>query len=241
VNLPGYTLKNLIRLAWNINSDDKLAGLPKFADSDKYDVIAKVPAGAADAFSDMDSIRPLLRALLIDRFKMVVHEEERPVPTFVLSAAKPKMKQADPAGRTKFYEGPGTDGKDPRIANPALGRLVTCQNMTMVQFASLLNGIAGGYMGGQPVLNETGLDGAWDFTLSFSGAGLVGGGRGMVVFRSGGGDAGPGGGASTASDPSGGLSLNDALTKQLGLKLDTLKRPAPVVVIDRMEQKPAEN
>jgi uncharacterized protein (TIGR03435 family) len=241
VNLAGYTLKNLIRLAWNINSDDKLAGVPKFADSDKYDVIAKVPAGAADAFSDMDSIRPLLRALLIDRFKMVVHDEERPVPTFVLSSVKPKMKPADPAARTKFYEGPGPDGKDPRTANPAVSRLVTCQNMTMTQFASLLNSIAGGYIGGQPVLNETGLDGAWDFTLNFSVAGMVGGGRGMVVFRSGGGDAGPGGGANTASDPSGGLSLNDALTKQLGLKLETLKRPAPVVVIDRMEQKPAEN
>jgi uncharacterized protein (TIGR03435 family) len=243
VNLQGYSLKNLISLAWNINSDDKLIGVPKFAESDRYDVIAKVPAGAADAFTDMDSIRPLVRALLVDRFKMVVHNEERPVPTFVLSAsAKPKLKPADPTGRTKFYEGPGPDAKDPRIANPALGRLVTCQNMTMAQFASLLNNIAGGYIQGQPVLNETGLDGAWDFTLNFSGAGVVGGGgRGVAVFRFGGGDAAPAGGAGTASDPSGGLSLNDALTKQVGLKLETAKRPAPVVVIDHIEPKPTEN
>jgi uncharacterized protein (TIGR03435 family) len=238
VNLQGYTLKNLINLAWGITSDDKLAGVPKFAESDKYDVLAKVPAGAADAFSDLDAVRPLLRALLIERFKMVVHNEDRPVPTFVLSAAKPKLKAADPAGRTKFYEGPGPDGKDPRTANPAVSRLVTCQNMTMTQFATLLNSIAGGYIQGQPVLNETGLEGSWDFTLNFSVAGMVGGGRGMVVMR--GGDAGPGG-ANAASDPSGGLSLNDALTKQLGLKLETVKRPAPVVVIDHMEQKPTEN
>jgi uncharacterized protein (TIGR03435 family) len=239
VNLQGYTLKSLIDLAWDVNSDDRLSGVPKFADSDKYDVIAKVPAGAADAFSDIDTVRPLLRALLIDHFKMVVHNEERPVPTFVLSAAKPKLKPADPTGRTKFYEGPGPDAKDPRTANPAVSRLVTCQNMTMTQFAALLNSIASGYIQGQPVLNETGLEGAWDFTLNFSVAGMVGGGRGMVIMR--GGDAGPGGGANAASDPSGGLSLNDALTKQLGLKLETQKRPAQVVVIDRMEPKPTDN
>jgi uncharacterized protein (TIGR03435 family) len=111
--------------------------------------------------------------------------------------------------------------------------------MTMTQFAALLNSIASGYIQGQPVLNETGLEGAWDFTLNFSVAGMVGGGRGMVIMR--GGDAGPGGGANAASDPSGGLSLNDALTKQLGLKLETQKRPAQVVVIDRMEPKPTDN
>lgn len=242
VNLQGYTLKMLINVAWNINSPDKLVGAPKFTDSDKYDVIAKVPAGAADAFSDIDSIRPLLRALLIERFKMVVHNEDRPVPTFVLSAAKPKLKPADPAARTRFYEGPAPDTKDPRNLNSALSRLVTCQNMTMAELAALLNNIASGYIQGQPVLNETGLEGAWDFTLNFSVAGMVGGGgggRGMVVFR--GGDAGPAGGNSAASDPSGGLSLNDALTKQLGLKLETIKRTAPVVVIDHMEQKPTDN
>jgi uncharacterized protein (TIGR03435 family) len=69
-----------------------------------------------------------------------------------------------------------------------------------------------------------------------------GGGRAMAVFRvGGGGDAAPASGANTASDPSGGLSLNDALSKQLGLKLETAKRPAPVVVIDHIEQKPTEN
>jgi uncharacterized protein (TIGR03435 family) len=188
----------------------------------------------------MESIRPLLRALLTERFKMVVHTEERPVPTFVLSAAKPKLKPADPTGRTKFYEGPAGDAKDPRIANPAVGRLVTCQNMTMAQFALLLNSIASGYIQNQPVLNETGLEGAWDFTLSFSGAPLGGGGRGMVMMVRRG-DGGAAGGTDAASDPSGGLSLNDALTKQLGLKLETLKRPAPVVVIDRMEQRPTDN
>jgi len=240
VNLQGYTLKNLIMLAWDLNSDDALAGAPKWLDADRFDVIAKVPGGpASDAFTDMDSIRPLLRALLLERFKMAVHNEDKPVAGYVLTAAKPKLKPADPAGRTRYLEGPGPDGKDPRTTNPAVSRLVTCQNMTLAQFASLLPNIAGGYIR-TPVVDETGIEGAWDFTLSFSPAGMVngGGGRGVLLR---GGDAGPAGGEAMASDPGGGLSLFDAVSKQLGLKLELQKRPMPVLVIDRVEQKPTDN
>ncbi len=42
----------------------------------------------------------------------------------------------------------------------------------------------------------------------------------------------------TASDPSGALSLYDAVNKQLGLKLEQQKRPMPVLVIDHVEEKP---
>jgi uncharacterized protein (TIGR03435 family) len=237
VNLQGYTLKNLIMLAWDLNSDNMLVGAPKWLDTDRFDVIAKVPSGpASDAFTDMDSIKPLLRTLLLDRFKMAVHNEDKPVAGYVLTAAKPKLKKADPTGRTKYLEGPGPDGKDPRSANPALSRLVTCQNMTIAQFASLLPNIAGGYIR-TPVLDETGIEGAWDFTLSFSPAGMVNGGGGRGGLR--GGDAGPPG--SEASDPGGGLSLFDAVSKQLGLKLEMQKRPMPVLVVDRVEQKPTDN
>ena len=44
-----------------------------------------------------------------------------------------------------------------------------------------------------------------------------------------------------ASLPSGALSLFDALTKQLGLKLEMQKRPTPVLVIDHVDQKPTDN
>jgi uncharacterized protein (TIGR03435 family) len=233
VNLQGMTLKNLIMLAWDLNSDDGLAGAPKWLDTDRFDVIAKVPSGpASDAFTDIDSIKPLLRNLLLDRFKLAVHTEERPLSEYVLTATKPKLKKADPNGRTRYLEGPGPEGKDPRIANPALGRLVTCQNMTLAQFASLLPNIAGGYFR-TPLLDETGIEGAWDFTLSFSPAGMGGGGRGGL--RSG------DGGEVMAPDPGAGLSLFDAVSKQLGLKIEMQKRPMPVLVIDRVEQKPTEN
>jgi uncharacterized protein (TIGR03435 family) len=161
--------------------------------------------------------------------------EERPVNAYTLLAGKPKLKPADPANRTGWREAPAPDGKDPRNANPTLSRLVTCQNMTMAQFADLLQKIAPGYIR-SPVLDATGLDGAWDFTLSFSGVNLLQNGPGR------GGDAGqPAGAVPAASEPNGAVSLFDAVNKQLGLKLDMQKRPIPVLVIDHVEEMPTDN
>jgi uncharacterized protein (TIGR03435 family) len=80
-------------------------------------------------------------------------------------------------------------------------------------------------------MDATGLEGAWDFTINFSGIGLL---------RGGGNPGQPAGGAS-ASDPNGALSLPDAVNKQLGLKLETQKRMVPVLVIDHIEEKPTDN
>ena len=45
----------------------------------------------------------------------------------------------------------------------------------------------------------------------------------------------------TASDPTGTLTIFEALEKQLGLKLEKERRNMPVIVIDHLEQKPTEN
>jgi len=42
-------------------------------------------------------------------------------------------------------------------------------------------------------------------------------------------------------DPNGALTLVEALEKQLGLRLELKKRPMPVLVVDRVEQKPTDN
>jgi uncharacterized protein (TIGR03435 family) len=69
-----------------------------------------------------EALLAMLRGLLVDRFKIATHMEERAVPAYVLSAAKPKLKRADPANRTECKEGPPADGKadgnDPRAGNP---------------------------------------------------------------------------------------------------------------------------
>ncbi len=244
MDLQGVTLKMLIAFAWNIDfttTNDMIVGAPKFLDSARFDIKAKAAVGTSTGPTiapqiDVDDLRLMLRALLVDRFKLATHTEDRPVTAYNLVAAKPKLKPADPTNRTSFKEGPGPDGKDPRNANPILSRLVTCQNMTMAQFADLLQKIASGYIH-SPVLDATGLAGAWDFTLSFSAAGLLQ----STANRSG--DAGPPapGGAPTASEPNGALSLFDAVNKQLGLKLEEKKRPVEVLVIDHVEEKPTDN
>ncbi len=239
VNIAGIALKFLIEQAWNLR-DDMLDGVPKWMETDRYDIVAKAPV--ADV--DIDDLWAMVRALIVERFKMTTHTEDRLVTAYTLVAVKPKMQKSDPASRTKYKEGPGPDGKDPRIKTPILSRLVTCQNMTMAQFAGKLQNIASGYIH-SPVLDATGLEGGYDFTLSFSAIGLTrtpaGGGPGLL--------AGPAGSAPTsasdtgrvASDPTGAVTLFEAIEKQLGLKLEAKKRPVPILVIDHAEQKPTEN
>jgi len=238
VNIRGATLKFLFQQVLNL-SDDMVVGLPKWMDTgERWDIIAKPPSSAltiggggpnAPPPIDWDTVTVMLKSLLEQRFKLASHMEERPIPAYTLMAAKPKMKAADPTGRTKCFEGPGPDGKDPREANPILGRLITCQNMPMATLADMLQGLASGYIHA-PVLDATGLTGAYDFTLSFSTAGQLN--------RPGEGNKA---GDTSASDPSGALSLLDALPKQLGLKLEQQKRPIQVMVIDHIEPKPTDN
>jgi uncharacterized protein (TIGR03435 family) len=231
-DVQAFTLGMLIKLAWNINNDEMVAGEPKFVDSARFDIIAKASTGpggpANDPGIDFDDIRLMLRALLAARFKLATHIEDRPVNAYKLVAAKPKLQKADPSNRAGCKEGPGADGKDPRVAAPWLARLVSCQNMAMDQFAEQLPSWAGGYINSS-VVDATGIEGEFDFTLSFSPPGLL-----QPASQ-----PAPGAGAA-ASDPNGTLSLFDALNK-LGLKLETEKRPMPVLVIDHVEEKPTDN
>ncbi len=189
VTIEGMTLQVLIRSAWGLPTNEYIVG-PKFLDTARFTIIAKAPVfGAAEASGiatragvaqaaqmDNQSVYPLLRSLLIDRFSIVAHNEDRPVTTFVLTVVKAKLQPANPANRTTCHSGPGPDGKDPRTTNRANGMLETCLNMTMAQFVENLNGFAPGYIQQAPVVDATGLEGAWDFTLNYAIAGSVGGG-----------------------------------------------------------------
>src|SRR5260370_5286316 len=98
----------------------------------------------------------------------------------------------------------------------------------MAQFAELLPGIAPGYLHTQ-VVDATGLEGGFDFTFSFSPAGIFQVNQGRS--EEGGTSASP---VPEASLPSGAISLFDAPTKQRRVKLETQKRPTPVLVIDHI-------
>lgn len=229
INIQGATLSILLQQFYDVTSD-MMQGAPKFMDEDRWDITGKVistdPGQPAQA--DPETRTKLIIKLLEDRFKLKMHFEDRVVPAYTLSSVKPKMAKADPTTRTGCNEGPGPDGKDPRLANPVLSRLLYCRNITMAQFAERLPQLANGYVH-SAVLDKTGLTDAYDFTLSFSAIG--------ILQNSLQGPGQPGG----AADPNGALSLPDAVSKQLGLKLELEKRLAPVLVIDHVEQKPTEN
>jgi uncharacterized protein (TIGR03435 family) len=235
VNVRGLPLKFLVTYAWDLNpnSNDNIVGAPSWLNDDKFDILAKVSAdgpinsGPQAETIDMEDLRAMLKQLLIERFQMKVRTEDRPIPAYTLYAVKPKMKNADPTERTKCFEGPGPDGKDPRNTQPILNRLVTCQNMTSAEIADELQHQAGGYIYG-PVQDKSGLQGSYDFTLSFSSADRTNGLPPPTSANS----------ESEGSDPSGALTLYDAVSRQLGLKLVKEKRPMPVLVIDSMQEKP---
>jgi uncharacterized protein (TIGR03435 family) len=233
LDLRAIPMRPLVYFAFDITGDEMVSGAPKWFDDAKFDIVAKASSDAGPSNApqiDDDDLRIMLRALLEERFKMKTHYEDRPVTAYNLVAAKPKLQKADPLNRTGCKEGPAAAGKDPRDAAPILSRLITCQNMSMAQLADRLQGLASGYIH-SPVLDMTGLDGGYDFTLSFSAIGLL---------RGGGPTPASGAGAS-ASDPSGAVSLFDAMTKQLGLKLEEKKRTLPILVFDHMEEKPTDN
>jgi uncharacterized protein (TIGR03435 family) len=244
ISFTAVPLSAIIQVAWNMNPgpDVEIPGAPKWVNSAKYDLVAKTYAatgGSANAPPiDIDDLRTMMQKLLVDRLKMVVHYEDRPQTAYTLVAGKPKLKKADPLGRTGCKVGLAPVGKTPAKAGP-LPMLATCQNMTMAEFAEQLPNIGQLYIH-NPVIDASGIEGAWDFTLSFSPVPPSMMGNGGEIDRKSGGRGGdaPGGGAAEASEPTTAVSLFDAIERQLGMKLEMHKRNLPVLVIDHIEEKP---
>ncbi len=155
-------LRLLITQAFNGRANnDQLVGLPSGFDSVRVDITAKVPPEVqAGPGIDPDVLAPLLRSLLVERFNMKYHEEERPVTAYSLIAAKPKMKKADPASRIFCRRGQAPAGSPPG------SQTLVCQNATMALLADQLLQMYPGL--NWPVLDTTGIEGGWDFSLTFS-------------------------------------------------------------------------
>ena len=241
VDVHGLTVKQIIAFAWDLNDFDpeEFVNAPKWLSEDKFDIVAKISTeetgDAAPKAPQFDNfqLQQMLRALIEDRFKMKDHWENRGVSAYTMKAISPKLIKADPSSRTHCDEGPGPNGKDLRLGNPMINRLVFCQNVTLEQLGILLPNLAFGYIY-YPVADGTGLKGSYDVTLAFS-----------SVDRT---LAPPPPTSNTqqnsnalAADPSGAVSLFDAFKNELGLKLEKEKRSMPVFVIDHIEEQPTAN
>lgn len=236
VDISAGPLTRIIALAWSLPDSPSLLGqfliAPRWVDNARFDVTARAfadtnPANSAQA--DEDFARLMLRSLLIERFQIKWHMEERPVPGFTIVADNPRMTKSDPTKRTRCFEG-APAGSPAAAKPPQFPRLVTCENVSMQQFGQLLPQIAGGYTR-IAALDKTGLQGGYDFTLNFSPIDQVLGPRPQAA----------GADAAAALDPTGALSLQQAVRRQLGLRLEDAKLPAPVLVIDSISETPLDN
>jgi uncharacterized protein (TIGR03435 family) len=203
LSVRNQSLNDLIRFAWQVQ-DRQIAAGPAWIGKDRWDIDAKpdtpgLPSG--------DQIREMVQKLLAERFALQIHEEKREMPAYVLTVANdgPKLtKSADAAGLTGFTMGP-------------LGTL-HAGSATMESLAHILeNGILD-----RPVLNETGLDGRWDFTLKWTPDESQFAGMPVTVP--------PPTDEANAPPP-----LFTAIQEQLGLKLEARKADVPVLVIDHVD------
>ena len=207
-DLRKATMLDLIRLAYTVDAD-KIVGGPNWLELERFDVIAKAPASTPPG-----TIRLMLQALLADRFNLVLHEDTRPLPAFVLTMGKGKLKMNKADGSTSASGNPGCRPQPQPV--PVSYTAYSCRNVTMGAFAQSLRGMARDYLT-NPIVDSTGIEGSWDFDLKWIG-------RSQVL--------------QTAAERT---TIFDAVDKELGLTLELQMVPAPVIVIDRVNEKPSLN
>lgn len=207
------TMLNLIEAAYGV-SEDNIAGGPAWLNSDVFDVIAKVPEGTTPAAANL-----MLRSLLADRFGLVVHNGTRPLPRYVLTVGKngSKLKAASGSETPGCQPQQQARGRgDPSDPSTIPDIKVVCRNLTSSGIAENLRQMAGGYFD-HDVVDSTNLEGTWDFDLEWTPRGAL------------------------AAKGAAGISVFDAVEKQLGLKADLKNVEEPSLVIERVLRKPTEN
>jgi uncharacterized protein (TIGR03435 family) len=222
-------LRMLLRQAFDVQ-DFQIVGGPNWLSSDRFDIVAKPPEGMIGP----EQIRPMVRALLADRFKLVAHNETREMPIFSLMVARAdgklgsKLSVAKVDCEARFAAARRGGGPPPAFPSPGqpmeCGFMMAPGNMNvggmpMLELARALSPFVG-----RIVIDKTGLAGRYDFQMTYAPEG-----RGFGL------GPGPGGPEPPPVDPNM-PSLFTALQEQLGLKLESERGPVDVLVIDRVEQ-----
>jgi uncharacterized protein (TIGR03435 family) len=197
----GITLKRLMMTAYNVQ-DFRIIGGPDWMVSRRWDVQAK-----PDRVVSPDQIRPMLRALLENRFQLRSHSEKRQLPVYELSIDRKGSK----VQRVKDSE----TKADVRVGAGS----IQLTKATAATFASQLS-----YALGRPVIDKTSLSGEFDFALEWTPEPGEDGGPTTADLRPGASDQ-----PAASSD---GPSIFTAIPQQLGLRLKSARGPVEVIVID---------
>ena len=189
VRAENVTLKRCIIGAYGVGPNQVFGG-PDWLDSDRFEIDAKIDRG----INDSRVLDQMLQALLADRFKLIMHRENRTITAYVLDLAKngPKLEKAE-GGESNT-----------NASTSDRGVTLVARNMGLDAFAERLARFLD-----LPVINRTGLKGAFNFKLEWVPEKLK------------------------SAD---GRSIFAALPEQLGLRLRSQKTPIEVLVIDHAEQ-----
>jgi uncharacterized protein (TIGR03435 family) len=193
VHLTNVSLKRYIASAYQVD-DDQISG-PDWLSATRFDMAAKAAGPVEDK-----QIMLMLQTLLAERFKLALHRETREMAVYALVASKDgsKLKQAESDGNSRTRSRRGR---------------ITAEHTSMAELADAMKRLTG-----LRVVDTTGLQGVFDFTLEWD----------------------------PTSDPASGRqnlspSMFTALQEQLGLRLEERKMPVEILVIDHVEKTPTEN
>jgi uncharacterized protein (TIGR03435 family) len=165
-----------------------------------YDIMATMPAGTSSSDFDL-----MLQSLLEERLKLKFHRENRQIPSYILTVVPggPKLvKVSDPPeaqARLEFEQ----------------GGMRIHQQMSLEKLLAILRFEVGA---GTPIIDQTGLEGAYDIDLRWP----VAEAHGEVM-------------------PENVTSLQQAILRQLGLKMEFRKTTVETLVLDRFDREPTPN
>jgi uncharacterized protein (TIGR03435 family) len=235
-------LRMLLMMAYELQQEAQLVGGPPALLTAKYDITAKTAANATIRQKDLP---PLLRTLLADRFKLKAHTESRELPAYDLVLARsdgrlgpdfrPSTSDCARADELLAEQSAAIARGDlssavgkPRpctLATDASGGpmnlVMRGDGQEMKQIVDLLSQLTG-----RSVRDKTGLTGRYDFDMKMDLQAVLAMAQRMGANIP----------AAAANIPqSDGSSLMTALNEQLGLKLESVRAPVDVIVIDSIE------
>lgn len=249
------TLLNLLTRAYAVGAD-QISG-PDWLATVYYSIAAAIPPNTTK-----EQFNLMLQDLLAERFHLALHIGTKEFPAYELVVARggPKIKPLSPADVINALAAPlgAALQDDPKTGFPALrpgspssvvfgkGMVRSTNRLTMAEFAARLgpmvnlsNGVGGFPMGSAVprVVDKTGLQGKFDFTLEFAGSLQL-----PASLRPPRNDAQPAPVSPTSNLDGAGPSLFTALRQQLGLELRKVKPVSQdLLVIDHVDRVPTEN
>lgn len=209
VTITNMPLQNILQWAFGIHLSDQVSGLPDWAKQEQYDITAKVGEADAEAFHKViDPIQrmPMLRKILVDRFHLISHYEMRDLPVYALVVGKSGIRM------TEIQPAVGQNGMKEGGGREVRPGQIKSIGQPMKPLVNQLTRELG-----RLVVDKTGLMGYYNFTLRWT---LD---EGIPP-------------ASGAPKDTSAPSIFTAVQEQLGLKLERMKAPVQVLVVDHLER-----